>query len=175
MDVILKKDFPQLGFTGDKAVVRAGFARNFLIPNGIAVEINKRNEKFLRNQLQFIEAQKNKLKKEAEELAEKLIAETFQFKLKIGEKGKSFGSLTARDLYNELLARGYDIDRNQIVLAESAKSGGKFNFKAKLHSEVSVEVPFEVIAEVVGKKAKVQGTGETDTAIEDNSSSDEEE
>lgn len=152
MEIILKENFPQLGFVGDKVAVRNGYARNFLIPKGLAIEINKRNEKFVKNQIQAIEARKVKMKQEAQELGDKLCADTFVFKLKVGKKGKTFGSLSAKAIYDEVIAKGYVIDRKQIILSEPVKFVGDFTFKAKLHSELTINVPMKVVAEDLTKE-----------------------
>ena len=121
MQVILQKDYPQLGFIGEQVVVKNGFARNYLIPQGIALEINKRNEKFYRNKLQQIQSKKEKLLTTAQEVGEKLQAETFEFKLKVGAKGKSYGSITSRDIHKTVTGKGFELDRNQIILSEPVK------------------------------------------------------
>ena len=155
MDIILEKDYPQLGFVGDRIQVKRGYGRNYLIPQGIAVEINSRNEKFLKNKLAAITAQRNKLKADAEALSQKMTSEEWNFTLKVGSKGKSFGSFSAKNIHEELVARGYQVAKNQVVLADVVKGAGEFKFQVKLHSEVNPRVTFKVNAEkVAGKNEK---------------------
>ena len=164
MQVILQKDYPQLGFIGEQVVVKSGFARNFLIPQGIALEINKRNEKFYRNKLQQIQSKKQGLLTTAQEVGEKLQAETFEFKLKVGAKGKSYGSITSRDIHKTVTDKGFELDRNQILLSEPIKKAGEFRFQAKLHSDVVVDVSAQVFAEIMKMTAAEKAIEEAEAA-----------
>ena len=164
MQVILQKDYPQLGFIGEQVIVKSGFARNYLIPQGIALEINKRNEKFYRNKLQQIQSKKQGLLTTAQEVGEKLQAETFEFKLKVGAKGKSYGSITSRDIHKVITDKGFELDRNQILLAEPIKKAGEFTFQAKLHSDVVVDVNAQVFAEIMKMTAAEKAIEEAEAA-----------
>lgn len=164
MEIILQQDYPQLGFTGEKHDVKNGFARNFLIPRGIAVEINKANEKFIKNKLQAIEARRSKLLNDAKEIAAKMVAENLQFSIKVGKKGKTFGSLSAREIYDELVKRGYALNRRQVVLTDSIKLAGNFTCQVKLHSDFTAEVPVKVVADK--SAADQDASDETESAVE---------
>lgn len=146
MEVILREDYISLGYIGDTVRVRRGFARNYLIPRGIAVEASSQNERALTHKLGSIMAKRIKKKAEAEAFGKVLEQVTVEFTLKVGAKGKSFGSVTTRDIEASLKALGYEIDRRQIRLAETIKGPGVYKVEVKLHSEVTVAVQVKVIA-----------------------------
>ena len=98
MEVILREDYISLGYIGDTVRVRRGFARNFLIPRGIAVEATSGNERQVKHKLSAIVAKRIKKKAEAEAYGKVLSQVTVEFTLKVGAKGKSFGSVTSRDV-----------------------------------------------------------------------------
>ena len=160
MEVILKEDFPSLGYVGDRVSVRGGFARNFLIPRGIAVEGSKRNTRVLNHLLTAINAKRVKLRGQAQEFATKLEKLTVEFTLKLGKGGKSFGSITARDIIADLEKQGVVLDRRQVRLLEVVKGAGEYMAEVKLHSEVIAKVPFVVKAEKVAKEAVSEDDGE---------------
>jgi large subunit ribosomal protein L9 len=146
MEVILREDYISLGYIGDTVRVRRGFARNFLIPRGIAVEATSGNEKQLKHKLSAIVAKRIKKKAEAEAFAKVLGQVTVEFSIKVGAKGKSFGSVTTRDVETSLKALGYEVDRRQIRINETIKGPGVYTVDVKLHSEVTVPVQVKVIA-----------------------------
>jgi large subunit ribosomal protein L9 len=146
MEVILREDYISLGYIGDTVRVRRGFARNFLIPRGIAVEASSRNDRELKHKLSGIISKRIKRKAEAEAFAKVLGQVTVEFTLKVGSKGKSFGSVTSRDVEASLKALGYEIDRRQIRISETIKAPGVYTVEIKLHSEVIVPVSVKVIA-----------------------------
>ncbi|MFN4895255.1 MAG: 50S ribosomal protein L9 [Pseudomonadota bacterium] len=146
MEVILREDYISLGYIGDTVRVRRGFARNFLIPRGIAVEATSGNESQLKHKLSAIVAKRIKKKAEAEAFAKVLGQVTVEFTLKVGASGKSFGAVTSRDVEASLKALGYEVDRRQIRINETIKSPGVYAVDVKLHSEVTVPVQVKVIA-----------------------------
>lgn len=152
MEVVLKEDFPALGYVGDKIKVKGGYARNFLIPRGIALEATSGNAKLLRHRMEQILAKKNKLKAAAQEEAKRYEGLILEFNLRIGEKGKSFGAVSVKDIENLLKERGFEVDRKQIRVADSIKAGGDYRVEIKLHSEVTAVVTARVIVERVVKK-----------------------
>jgi large subunit ribosomal protein L9 len=146
MEVILREDYISLGYIGDTVKVRRGFARNFLIPRGIAVEASSGNERQLKHKLSAIVAKRVKKKAEAEAFAKVLGQVTVEFTIKVGAKGKSFGAVTSRDVEASLKALGYAVDRRQIRINETIKGPGVYTVEVKLHSEVTVPVQVKVIA-----------------------------
>jgi large subunit ribosomal protein L9 len=146
MEVILREDFISLGYVGDRVKVRRGFARNFLIPRGVAVEASSANERALQHKLGAIVAKRLKKKAEAEAFAKVLEQVTVELTLKVGGQGKSFGSITAKDIEEALKNLGYSVDRRQIRLAEVIKGVGQYKVDVRLHSEVVVSVQLKVLA-----------------------------
>jgi large subunit ribosomal protein L9 len=148
MDIILKQDIPNLGHKDDIVSVKDGYARNYLIPNEMAIMANastrKMHEEILRQRAHKEEA----LKQEAEELAQKLS----EVKLKLGAKtssaGKIFGSVNTIQIAEALREEGYELDRKNIQLPEDLiKETGSYTAKIKLHKDVYANVDFEVISE----------------------------
>jgi large subunit ribosomal protein L9 len=160
MEVILREDFISLGYIGDTVRVRRGFARNFLIPRGIAVEATSGNENQLKHKLSAIVSKRIKKKAEAEAFAKVLGQVTVEFTLKMGAKGKSFGSITTRDVEASLKALGYEVDRRQIRINETIKGPGVYTVEVKLHSEVTVPVQVKVTAVQPPPTASGEGKSE---------------
>jgi large subunit ribosomal protein L9 len=160
MEVILREDFISLGYIGDTVRVRRGFARNFLIPRGIAVEATSGNENQLKHKLSAIVSKRIKKKAEAEAFAKVLGQVTVEFTLKMGAKGKSFGSITTRDVEASLKALGYEVDRRQIRINETIKGPGVYTVEVKLHSEVTVPVQVKVTAVQPPPTASAEGKAE---------------
>jgi large subunit ribosomal protein L9 len=153
MDVILREDYISLGYIGDRVKVRRGFARNFLIPRGVAVEASGANERALKHKLGAIVAARVKKKSEAEAFGNVLQQVTVELTLKVGGQGKSFGSITSKDIEESLKTLGYTVDRRQIRLTEVIKGVGQYKVEVKLHSEVVVPVNVKVLAAQVAAPA----------------------
>jgi len=147
MEVILKQDFPSLGYVGERVSVRRGYARNYLVPRGIAVEVASHNARLLAHKVAGINAHRARLKKVAEDLASQLSSVKLDFVMKLGTQGKSFGAVTLKDIELALEARGFKLDRRQLRLAEAIKAPGEYEVGVKLHSEVSLSIPVLVTAE----------------------------
>ncbi len=155
--LILQEDFPSLGYTGDVVTVKAGYARNFLIPRGLAVDASSQNGRLLQHKMAGIQAKRSKLKTQAEEFGKTLSAMTLEFNLKLGEGGKTFGAVTARDIEAAFKAKGIEINKKQIRLTEPLKTSGTYRVDIKIHAEVSVPVTVKVIAEAPPKKETLEG------------------
>jgi large subunit ribosomal protein L9 len=147
-EVLLLKPVDGLGGEGDQVKVRAGYARNFLLPRSIAVPVSKAN----RRQIEAL--RKRRAEREAHELngaqalAQKLGKLRLEaFVVKTGEGGKMFGAITASDLHERLTAAGIEIDRKRIHLYSPVKSLGQHTVKVKLHADVTAEVAFDVVSE----------------------------
>lgn len=144
VEVILREDFPSLGYVGDKVSVRAGYARNFLLPRGIAVEAFSHNERMMRHQMSGIMSKRAKLKAEAVTLQGRLEGVELSFAVKIGSQGKLFGSITAKDIEAQLKEKGFAIDRKQIKLVEQMKKAGTYKVQVKLHAEVTASLSVKI-------------------------------
>lgn len=148
MDVILRQDLPNLGHKDDIVNVKDGYARNYLIPKGYAIsatrEARKVHEEILR-QRAHKEAQ---LREAAEKLAEKIKEISLSIGAKTSTKGKIFGSVNTIQIAEALKEKGFDVDRKNISLKDDLiKEVGSYTATVKLHKEVSIEIPFEIIAE----------------------------
>jgi large subunit ribosomal protein L9 len=142
MEVILREDYPLLGYLGDVVNVARGYARNYLIPRGIAVEAKSPRAGLLKHKIEEITALKRKKKVEAEEFSKRFLGLTLEFKLKSNQHGRIFGSVSQREIVDALAEKGVEIDRKQIRLTEALRTAGTHEILVKLHSEISV--PFKV-------------------------------
>lgn len=137
MKVILKENIDTLGHIGDIVKVAPGYARNYLLPRGLAIEATTRNAKALEHAKRQMEYKKNKVLELAKALAAKIEALTLTIVHQAGEEGKLFGSVTNMELAEKLKEQGIDLDRKKIALAEPIKHVGEFTAAVKLHPEVS--------------------------------------
>jgi len=147
MKVILKENVEALGKAGDILKVADGFARNFLIPKGIAAEANVRNIKALEHDKQNILRKTEKEKKLHEGLAASLAGVTCTIARRVGEQDKLFGSVTTKDIEEALLAQNVKIDRKTLVLDEPIKEIGEFPIVVKLGGGVTAEIKVNVVPE----------------------------
>ena len=147
MEIILKEDIANLGYKNDIVTVKSGYGRNYLIPPGKAVIASPSAKKVLAEELRQRAHKLAKIKQEAEELAAKLKDVSLTIGTKVSSTGTIFGSVGNIQIADELSKLGYNIDRKIIVVKDSVKEVGKYNALIKLHKEVSVEIPFEVVAE----------------------------
>lgn len=146
-EVLLIKPVEGLGAEGEMLRVKAGYARNFLIPRKIALPANRANLKQI-EALQHARAEREAKEIEhARELEKKLSGVRLAFAVKTGEGGKMFGSVTAADLVERLEAEGIRVEKRQLNLYTPVKSLGKHTTKVKLHPEVTCEIEFEVVSE----------------------------
>jgi large subunit ribosomal protein L9 len=136
MKVILMQDFESLGFEGDIVEVAKGYARNYLIPKGVVIEANNGNLKGLEIRKEKIMAQRTKDKEAAERAKEKISQVTVTVRRKAGEEEKLYGSVTSRDIAQELEKVGVIVDRKKITIEETIRSLGEFEVPIKLHQEV---------------------------------------
>ena len=147
MQVILKEDVVNLGYKDDIVTVKDGYGRNFLIPTGKAVVATESAKKVLAENLKQRAHKLAKIKADAEELAAKLKDVTLTIGAKTSSTGTIFGSVTNIQIAEELAKKGFSIDRKTIYIKESVKEIGNYTATVKLHKEVSVEIPFEVVSE----------------------------
>lgn len=147
MQVILKEDVLNLGYKDDIVTVKSGYGRNYLIPQGKAIIASESAKKVLAENLKQRAHKLEKIKKDAEELAAKLEGVSLTIGAKTSSTGTIFGSVTNIQIAEALEKLGYNVDRKIIVIKEAVKEVGSFKAIAKLHKEVSVEIPFEVVSE----------------------------
>ena len=147
MKVILRKDFESLGKVGEIAEVKAGYARNYLIPHGIALKADRKNIKMLEAEQQRIQLKLSKDKKSAEKLAERLNSVSCTAAVSVGEEDRVFGSVTTQDISDLLKDKGFDIGRRKILLDDPIKALGIYDISIKLHSEVEAKIKLWVVKE----------------------------
>ena len=144
MKVILKENIDTLGHIGDIVKVAPGYARNYLLPKGLATEATEKNAKALEHAKRQMEYKKNKVLEQARGLAARIEALTLNLVHQAGEEGKLFGSVTNMELAERLQAEGVEIDRKKIVMAEPIKHVGEFTIAIKVHPEVSANLKVNV-------------------------------
>jgi large subunit ribosomal protein L9 len=147
MEIILKEDVTNLGYKNDIVKVKAGYGRNYLIPTGKAVIATPSARKVLAEDLRQRAHKLEKIKKDAEDMAAKLKDVALTIKTKVSSTGTIFGSVTSIQIADELSKLGLEVDRKIIVIKDPVKEVGKYTATVKLHKEVSVDIPFEVVAE----------------------------
>ena len=147
MEVILKEDVANLGHRGDVVKVADGYGRNFLLPRKLALQATLANKAVIEQMKAAAERRSATEKVQAQELVAKLEPLTLAFTRKSGENGQLFGSVTSADIASELAAKGFDVDRRKIQLAEPIKSLGDFTISVKLHREVTAHLRVNVAAE----------------------------
>ena len=147
MEIILKEDIVNLGYKNDIVTVKSGYGRNYLIPTGKAVIASPAAKKMLAEELKQRAHKLEKIKKDAEELAAKLEGVSLKIATKVSSTGTIFGSVGNIQIAEEFAKLGHNIDRKIIVVKDVVKEVGNYKAIVKLHKEVSVEIPFEVVAE----------------------------
>jgi large subunit ribosomal protein L9 len=152
-EVILKENIPGLGAEADVVKVRRGFARNFLVPQGKAYEVTPANLKRL-NLLKAKRAEREARElNEAEELGRKINKVKLEFTLETGETGKAFGSVTAKDIEDKLLAEAeIKVDRHRIRIERPIKESGKIEVPIQLHADVTATLKIEIKAHTPAPK-----------------------
>ena len=145
MEVILKQDIDKVGKAGNIVKVKDGFARNFLLRNDLALPLNSQNLKKLESEKQRKIAQAEKIKKEAEDLKERLSVVSITIPALTQEEDKLYGSITSQDLAQALKDEGFDIDKSIIMMDEPIKSLGIYEIPVRLHTEVSTKIKVWVV------------------------------
>lgn len=140
MEVILKQDIKDLGKAGDVVEVKEGYGRNFLIPRGMAVPVDKGNLKKLKHEKKVARMKKARELEEAKQIQERLNELTVTLQAKTGEQGRLFGSITSSDIASALEKEGVTIDRRKIDLAEPLKNLGAYTIPVKVYAGVTAEL-----------------------------------
>ncbi len=155
MELILKEDVTGLGYKNDIVKVKAGYGRNYLIPKGLGIIASPSARKVLAENLRQQAVKLAKVKANAEELASKLNGVSLVIPVKVSATGVIYGSVNSLHIAEELGKLGFDIDRKMVVLKD-VKEPGSYTAAVRLHKEVSVEIPFEVVAENAPAPAESQ-------------------
>src|SRR3977135_3496842 len=178
--VLLREDIDNLGARGEIVRVKAGYARNYLLPRNLAVEATANNLRQIQGERAALAKREAKDRSSAELQASALRSLTLKFERRVGEAGVLYGSVTSMDIAHELKEQGYEIDRRRIVLREPIKRFGNYQVPLRLHRDVTVELPVSVLgeggieidvtaldADAGGDKATKQASA-TDSATETN-------
>lgn len=147
MKVLLKENVANCGAVGDEVVVKPGYARNYLIPKNKALLINKENHKRLTHQRKLIEEKRQKNMAELKSIADKIARTEINFVMKAAKKGKLFGSVSAKQILDELAKNDIKIDKNLLTLNENLKTPGLFKLPVKLHPSVKTEITVKIEAD----------------------------
>ena len=145
MDVILLKDYLSLGKTGDTVKVKPGFARNFLIPEGIALRASSKNLSIFKEQKKFEKVRQKREKSLNENIAKKLSKVEITIEAQVGEEDKMFGSITAKDIHKSITEKGIKVDQNSIQLDKPIKALGIYNVDVIVTENISSTVKVYVI------------------------------
>jgi large subunit ribosomal protein L9 len=147
MDIILREDIDKLGHRGQVVKVAPGYARNYLLPQKLAVAATEANKKIVEQERQSHLKRETKIQGDAQDLAKLMGSLELTIAQKAGENGQLFGSVTNADIAAALETQGYTIERKKILLDDPIKTLGDFKVAVRLHREVSVDVPVHVVRE----------------------------
>lgn len=147
MKLLLKEDVGGLGYCGDEVEVKDGYGRNYLIPQGKAIQATPRNIKQFKHQKSLVQSRLKKIVDAAQGVAGEIEAVTCTVTKKVGDQGKLFGSVTAQEIADLLEEKGLSVDKRKIQIAEPIRSLGDFQVPIKLHANVTAEIKLTVVAE----------------------------
>jgi large subunit ribosomal protein L9 len=145
VEVILRAAVENLGHPGDVVTVSNGFARNYLLPRGIAYQATEGNKKRISQEKARLEAAESQRRAAAEEISKRFEEVSITFAARVGEEGKLFGSVTAGDIADQLAAQGFEVEKRQIDLHEPIKALGVYRVGVRLHADVKPEIKVWVI------------------------------
>ena len=147
MEIILKDDVKGVGYKNDTVTVKPGFGRNYLIPQGLAVIADKSNKKIVAENIRQAAHKADKIKGDAQAIADKIGDLTLEIAAKMGETGKIFGAVTTLQISDALKAKGVEVDRKKISFDQEVKTAGEYTASINLHKEVKHQVRFNVVSE----------------------------
>ena len=148
MDVILLKDMNRLGTAGDIVKVKPGYARNFLVPRGIALRASKQNLAIAEERKKVIRNRAGRAQKVYIDLSNSLTKAELTIEVQVGEEERMFGSITSQDIYQALLDKGISVDRHTIQLKEPIKALGVYNIPVKVTPDLIPELKLYVIKSI---------------------------
>jgi large subunit ribosomal protein L9 len=147
MEVILKEDIANVGKIGEVVRVRDGYARNYLLPRGLVLLANKKNLKTFEHQKKLVADQKQKITRQANSIGEAVSAVSLIIRMRVGEEGKLFGSVTNIHIEKALKAQGLTVDRRKIQLEEPIKAAGEYEVPIRMAADLTVPLKVSVIPE----------------------------
>ena len=147
MEIILKDDVKGLGYKNDIVVVKSGYGRNFLLPQGLAILADKTNKKITAENVRQAAHKADKVKGDAQAIADQIGDMVLEVKAKVGESGKIFGRVTTLQLAEALRAKGIDVDRKRLSFDQEPSAACDYTATLSLHKEVKHTINFRVVAE----------------------------
>ncbi|HEV2803202.1 MAG TPA: 50S ribosomal protein L9 [Pyrinomonadaceae bacterium] len=159
--VLLREDIDNLGARGEIVKVRAGYARNYLLPRKLAVQATASNVKQIEQERAALLRKEATERAGAEAQATQMNSLRLTFERRVGEHGMLYGSVTSMDIQEALRERGYEFDRRRIHLAEAIKETGEFSVRVRLHREVNVDIPVTVTPEGGAQAGATDATAAT--------------
>ena len=168
--VLLREDVDDLGARGEIVRVRAGYARNYLLPRNLAVEATAGNVKGIESERAALLKKEAKERASAEAQSESMGSLNLEFKRKAGEQGALYGSVTSMDIAEALRERGYEIERHRIHLREPLKRLGEYTVPVRLHREVTIDLKVRVASEgevIVGHLTPEQAEALMKSAVDE--------
>ena len=145
MEIILLSDVENLGQSGEIINVKPGFARNKLIPQGLALRASNRNVAIAKEKKKTASIKLQRENQALELLAKKLSNVELTIEVKVGEEEKMFGSITNKDIHKELIGKGFELEKNQISIKEPIKTLGIFHVNVKIAKDITSDVKLYVI------------------------------
>lgn len=146
-NVLLREEVENLGARGDIVKVKAGYARNYLLPRKLAVEATASNVRQIEQERAALLRREARERGGAEAQAAEMSKLRLNFERRVGEHGILYGSVTSMDITEAIKERGYEVDRRRVILREPIKEVGEFTVQVRLHREVSIEIPVTVTPE----------------------------
>jgi len=165
MKVILQEPVDRLGNVGDQVSVANGYARNYLIPTGLAIEANEGNVKYQKHHLRVLDKKRLRLQVKGEELKKRIETISLDFERKVGEKGKLFGSVTNKDIAAALLEKGIEVDRRKIDLPEAIKAVGSYVAVVVLQPGIAAEIAIQVAGDAESQALLAEKEAEESDSI----------
>ncbi len=147
MEIILKEDVKDLGYKNDQVTVKSGYGRNYLLPQGLAMMADKTNKKIVAENVRQAAHKADKIKGDAQAVADQIGNMVLDIPAKVGESGKIFGRVTTLQLAEALKSRGVDVDRKRLSFDQEPSAAGDYTATASLHKEVKHTVNFRVVPE----------------------------
>ena len=146
MEIILKDDVKGLGYKNDLVTVKPGYGRNYLLPQGLAILADKSAKKIVTENVRQAAHKAEKVKADAQAVADRIGDKVFDLAAKVGETGKIFGRVTTLQLADALKAQGIDVDRKRLSFDQEPATAGDYTATLNLHKEVKHTVKFRVVA-----------------------------
>ena len=147
MEVILREHVEHLGRRGDVVKVASGYARNYLLPRKLALAVNDNNKRQIERERKLAEVRELEEKTQAEAYAQRLAEADISIARRVGEHDALYGSVTSADVAQALHAKGFEVDKRKITMADPFKALGEYTVPVKVHRDVTAQVKVKVVAE----------------------------